>query len=90
MAENFSSSDPGINVPHMHGSVDSGGGLVSFLNVSENLVLKKKHFVSSFLLLFIFLSLSFYYYFFFVGVLFIIINVICSFFFFSWCFIHNC
>ena len=38
MAENFSSSDPGINVPHMHGSVDSGGGLVSFLNVSEKLV----------------------------------------------------
>ena len=39
MAENFSSSDPGINIPVMHGSVDSGGGLVSFLNVSENLVL---------------------------------------------------
>ena len=38
VAENFSSSDPGINVHHMHGSVDSGGGLVSFLNVSENLV----------------------------------------------------
>ena len=89
MAENFSSSDPGINVPHMHGSVDSGGGLVSFLNVSENLVLKKNHFVSSFLVLFIFLSLSFYY-FFFVGVLFIIINVICSIYIFSWCFIHNC
>ncbi|KAM7442061.1 Beta-1 [Porites harrisoni] len=35
VAENFSSSDPGINVPHMHGSVDSGGGLVSFLNVSR-------------------------------------------------------
>ena len=38
MAENLSSSEPGINVPNMHGSVDSGGGLVSFLNVSENLV----------------------------------------------------
>ena len=88
MAENFSSSDPGVNVPHMHGSVDSGGGLVSFLNVSENLVLKKKTFC--FFLLFIFLSLSFYYSFYFVGVLLIIINVICGIFFFSWCFIHNC
>ena len=37
MTENFSASDLGINVPHMHGSVDSGGGLVSFLNVSGNL-----------------------------------------------------
>ena len=90
MAENFSSSDPGINVPLMHGSVDSGGGLVSFLNVSENLVKKKKTFCFFFPLTF-YLSLSlFLLLFFFVGVLFIIINVICSIYFFSWCFIHNC
>ena len=57
MAENFSSSDPGINIPHVHGSVDSGGGLVSFLNVSENLILKKKTFCFFFLLTF-YLSLS--------------------------------
>ena len=36
MAENFSSSDPGINDPLMSVRLDDGGGLVSFLNVSEN------------------------------------------------------
>ena len=57
MAENFSSSDPGINIPHVHGSVDSGGGLVSFLNVSENLIKKKKK-ICFFFLLTVYLSLS--------------------------------
>ena len=58
MAENFSSSDPGINVPHVHGSLDSGGGLVSFLNVSENLVLNKKKTFCFFFLRTFYLPLS--------------------------------
>ena len=71
----------------MHGSLDSGGGLVSFLNVSENLVLKKKTFcfffpltfylsLSLFLLLFFFVGVLFIIYIFFLGVLFIIVNLI--------------
>ena len=77
MAENLSSSEPGINVPNMHGSVDSGGGLVSFLNVSENLKKYILFLLSCFFLLFIFLSLCLFYLFV-VGVLFIIINLICG------------
>ena len=61
MAENLRSSEPGINVPHMHGSVDSGGGLVSFLNVSENLKKYILFLVSSYFLSF---SLSVFYLFF--------------------------
>ena len=64
MTENFSASDPGINVPHMHGSVDSGGGLVSFLNVSGNL---KKY---------ILILLSSFFYQFFLLVFYLILNLI--------------
>ena len=84
MAENLSSSEPCINVPHMHGSVDSGGGLVSFLNVSENLKKYILFLVSSYFLSF---SLSVFYLFFCCWC-FIYNYLICDIyiFFFSWCF----
>jgi hypothetical protein len=34
VAENFSEVDPSNNKPMEHGTVDSGGGLVTFIRVS--------------------------------------------------------